>query len=290
LLLNGLIRPSFIPDTEQREIRDLCRYRTKRIHELNRIANCIVKELEKSNIKIRSVVSSITTKTAMSLVRLLSEGETDLQKLKAVCHKRIRRKGILLDKALQGNVTEHTRQMLQMHLQDYNYVQDRVHMLDGKIGRLVTQKYAAIIDPLQSISGVADTAVQIIVSEIGDDMSKFPSADHLTAWCGVAPGNNESADKRRNTGVKKGNKFLKTAMVAAAWAAVKMKNSYWRFLFEHLKKRMKAIKAIVVVARRLLKVVYKHIVSKSMYVEKGWEQFFELQQRNGQNKLRPAVI
>src|ERR1043165_360194 len=104
LLLNGLVRPSFIPDAAQRQIRDLCRYRTKRIHELNRLANCIVKELEKSNIKIRSVVSSITTKTAMSLVRLLREGEGTLEKLKAVCHKRIRAKGILLDKALKGNV------------------------------------------------------------------------------------------------------------------------------------------------------------------------------------------
>jgi transposase len=104
----------------------------------------------------------------------------------------------------------------------------------------------------------------------------------------VAPGNNESADKRRNTGVKKGNKFLKTAMVGAAWAAVKMKNSYWRFLFEHLKKRMKAIKAIVVVARRLLKVVYKHIISKTQYAEKGWEQFAEVQRRNGLR--RPVVI
>jgi transposase len=290
LLLNGLVRPSFIPVVAQREIRDLCRYRTKRIHELNRVANCIVKELEKSNIKIRSVVSSITTKTAMSLVRLLSEGETDVEKLKAVCHKRIRQKGVLLDKALQGNLTKHTRQLLQMHLEDYNYVQKRIEQLDQQIEKLVTEKYPSVIEPLQSISGVAATAAQIIVSEIGDDMSKFPSADHLTAWCGVAPGNHESADKRRNTGVKKGNKFLKTAMVAAAWAAVKMKNSYWRFLFEHLKKRMKAIKAIVAVARRLLKVVYKHLSSKIVYQEKGWEQFFELQQRNGRYKLRPVVI
>lgn len=291
LLLNGLVRPSFVPDAAQREIRDLCRYRTKRIHELNRLCNCIVKELEKCNIKIRSVVSSITTKTAMSLVGLLSEGETDIEKLKTVCHKRIRAKGVALDKALQGNLTSHARNMLKMHLEDYNYVQHRVEMLSTQIADLVAQRYAVVIEPLESISGIADTAVQIIVGEIGDDMSKFPTADHLTAWCGIAPGNHESADKRRNTGVKKGNKFLKTAMVAAAWAAVKMKNSYWRFLFEHLKKRMKAIKAIVVIARRLLKVVYKHIGSKKLYEEKGWQQFFELQQRNGLRKnVRPAVI
>jgi transposase len=291
LLLNGLVRPSFIPPACQREIRDLCRYRGKRIHELNRIANWMVKELEKSNIKIRSVLSSITSKTGISLVRLLAAGERDVEKLKAVCHKRIRAKGEVLDKALQGNLTEHGRNMLTLHLEDYDYVQNRINLLNKQIALLVSEKYGALIEPLQSISGIAETAVQIIVSEIGDDMSKFPTADHLTAWCGVAPGNHESAGKRKDTGVKKGNKFLKTAMVAAAWAAVKMKNSYWRFLFEHLKKRMKSIKAIVVIARRLLKVVYKHIQSKTLYEEKGWEQFFELQQKRGlSNKLRPAVI
>lgn len=291
LLLNGLVRPSFIPDAEQRQLRDLCRYRGKRIHELNRVANWMVKELEKSNIKIRSVLSSITSKTGLLLVQLLAAGETDAEKLKAVCHKRIRAKGEVLDKALKGNLTDHGRSMLRLHMEDYEYLQNKIKMLDDKIEELILKKYAAIIEPLQSISGIATTGVQIILSEIGDDMSKFPTADHLTAWCGVAPGNHESADKRRNTGVKKGNKYLKTAMVAAAWAAVKMKNSYWRFLFEHLKKRMKAIKAIVVIARRLLKVVYKHLQSKTLYEEKGWEQFLSLQQRHGhKKKLRPTVI
>jgi transposase len=289
LLLNGLVRPSFIASGVQRELRDLCRYRSKRIHELNRITNWMVKELEKSNMKIRSVLSSITSKTGLSLVRLLAAGEKDIAKLKAVCHKRIRDKGELLDKALQGTLSEHGCRMLQMHLQDFDYVQCRIELVNQQIEEIVNQHYSAVIEPLQSISGIGNTAVQIIVSEIGDDMSRFPSAEHLTAWCGVAPGNNESADKRRNTGVKKGNKFLKTAMVAAAWAAVKMKNSYWRFLFEHLKKRMKAIKAIVVITRRLLKVVYKHIISKALYAEKGWKQFAEVQKRNGLNK-RPVVI
>ena len=291
LLLNGLVRPSFIPDAPQRELRDLCRYRMKRIHELNRMSNCMVKELEKSNIKIRSVLSSITSKSGLAMVRLLAAGETNVQKLKAVCHKRILAKGTALDKALQGNLSEHGRQMLQMHLEDYDFVNQRIGVLSEKIAQLVRERYTAIVEPLQSISGIASTATEIIVSEIGDDMSKFPSPDHLTAWCGVAPGNNESAGKRRNTGVKKGNRYLKTAMVGAAWAAVKMKNSYWRFLFEHLKKRMKPLKAIMVVARRLLKVVYKHIRSKMLYEEKGWNQFFELQQRRGLNKqTRPVVI
>jgi transposase len=291
LLLNGLVRSSFIPDASQREIRDLCRYRVKRIQEANRVSNCMVKELEKNNIKIRSVLSSITSKSGMSMVRLLAAGETDVQKLKAVCHKRVLAKGEILDKALQGTLNEHGRRMLRMHLEDYDYVSQRIEILNERIEKLVNEKYAAIVEPLQSISGIASTATQIIVSEIGDDMSKFPSADHLTAWCGVAPGNHESADKRRDTAVKKGNKYLKTAMVGAAWAAVKMKNSYWRFLFEHLRKRMKAVKAIVVIARRLLKVVYKHIKSKTLYEEKGWDQFFEMQQRGGLKKqTRPLVI
>ena len=119
-------------------------------------------------------------------------------------------------------------------------------------------------------------------------MSRFPTADHLTAWCGVAPGNNESAKKRKNTRVKKGNKYLRLAIIAAAWAAVRKKDSYWRGLYFHLRKRMQGQKAIVVIARRLLKVAYKTIRDKSIYEEKGLNHFMDLQLRK-QNRAASSV-
>lgn len=108
-------------------------------------------------------------------------------------------------------------------------------------------------------------------------MSPFPTADHFTAWCGIARGNNENAGKRKNTFIEKGNSYLRVAIVSAAWAAVSMKDSYWHALFDKLRKRMKAQKAIVAVARRLLKVVYKTLETLSIYKEKGIAHFVDLQ-------------
>jgi transposase len=110
-------------------------------------------------------------------------------------------------------------------------------------------------------------------------MSRFPTADHFTAWCGLAPGNNESAGRQGNTSIKKGNTYLKTAIVSAAWAAVRVKNSYWHALFERMRKRMKAQKAIVAIARRMMKVVYNTIETLTHYKEKGIAHYYEMQEK-----------
>ena len=132
---------------------------------------------------------------------------------------------------------------------------------------------------LLTISGIGELSAQVIISEIGDNMGYFPTADHLTSWAGLAPGNNESAGKRKDTRVKKGNKYLRVALIAVAWAAVRMKDSYWKALYGQLRKRMNAQKAIVAVARRLLKVIYKVIKQKETYQEKGIAHFLDLQQQ-----------
>jgi transposase len=167
-----------------------------------------------------------------------------------------------------------------MQLEDFDHIQKQIDRLDRLISALIGEHYSLELECLDSISGIGIKSAEVILSEVGKDMSRFPSADHFTAWCGVAPGNNESAGKRRGGTVKKGNSYLRVAIVQAAWAAVKLKDSYWHALFDRLRKRMKSQKAIVAIARRLLKVVYKTIATHTIYQEKGIAHFLDIQARN----------
>jgi transposase len=277
LLLHGLVRPSFMPDNDQRILRDYCRSRLFYTWQQNKTQNRLLKILESNNIKLRSVISTIHTKTAMDIIRLLSQGVIDKEVLVSCSRGQIRQKKERLTMALEGTLQDHHLVQLQMLLQDFDHVQQQVSRLDSLIDNIISQHYAQAVECLDSISGIAVKSAQIILSEAGKDMTRFPSADHFTAWCGIAPGNNESAGKRKSIGIKKGNTYLRTAIVSAAWAAVQMKNSYWHALFDRLRKRMKAQKAIVAVARRLLKVVYKTLETLIFYKEKGIAHFVDLQ-------------
>lgn len=292
LMLHGLARHSFVPNETQQTLRDLCRNRLFYKQGQSKIKNRMLKILERSNIKIRSVVSNISIKTAMTIIRLLAEGNTDTETLASYCKGKLKDKKELMRKALQSTLANTERQLLQMLLADMDHYQKQIDLLETRIIELTELSYSEVTQCLQTISGVGPQTAHVILAEIGDDMSFFPTADHLTSWCGLAPGNNESAGKRRNTQVKKGNKYLRVALVTVAWAAVKTKDSYWKALFDKLRKRMKVQKAIVAVARRLLKVIYKVIKNKEQYQEKGIAHFLYIQQQRIsylRNKTKPAI-
>ncbi len=280
LLLNGLVRPSLIPDSTQHELREYCRSRLHYTQQRSQSLNRIVRILERSNIKIRSVVSNIRIKSSMDIIRLLASGETDIDKFEACCRGKLKKKIPAMKHALQGRLTDADRSMLTMLLGDISHVDNNLNLLEQKIEKIISTHYAEAVDLLQNISGIGNQSAQNIISEIGINMEKFPTADHLTSWTGLAPGNHESAGKRKSVSTKKGNKYLRTVMVAMAWGAVRTKNSYWRCLFEHLKKRMKPQKAIIVIARRLLKVVYNTLNDGTVYQEGGIELFTKIQLQN----------
>jgi transposase len=280
LILHGLARHSFVPGPTQQALRDLCRNRLFYKQGQTKIKNRIIKILERANIKIRSVVSDISLKTSMDIIRLLAAGNTDIDRLAACCRGRLKAKKEQMKLALQGTLGSNEQMMLKMLLSDIDHNESQVQQIEKQIAHLVNQQYKEVADCLVTISGIGPQSAQVIISEIGDNMDFFPTADHLTSWCGLAPGNNESAGKRRNTSVKKGNKYLRVAMVTVAWGAVRTKDSFWIALFEQLRKRMKAQKAIIVIARRLLKLIYKTIKTKAVYSEKGFNHFLELRQRN----------
>ena len=279
LMLHGLVRNSFIAGPVQQALRDLCRNRLFYKQSQSKIKNRIIKILERANFKIRSVASTISTQTTMNIIRLLAAGNTDIEILASCCKGRLKAKQEQMKKALQGTLGMTDMQMLQMLVADVDHYQKQIDTIECRIKELTNEHYKEVAGCLLTVSGIGEISAQVIISEIGDNMNYFPSADHLTSWCGLAPGNNESAGKRKSTGVKKGNKYLRIALITVAWAAVRTKNSYWKALFEQLRKRMKAQKAIVAVARRLLKVIYKVIKNREFYQEKGIAHFLDLQQK-----------
>lgn len=280
LLINGLVRSSLIPDSTQHELREYCRSRLHYIQQRSKTLNRVIRILERANIKIRSVVSNIRIKSSLEIIKLLAAGETDMKKYISCCRGRLKKKIADMSHALEGRLTEADRKMLKMLLGDIEHLDNNIKQLEQNIEKIISTHYAEDEKLLENISGIGKQSAQNIISEIGTDMEKFATSDHLTSWSGLAPGSHESAGKRKSVTTKKGNKYLRTVMVAVAWGAVRTKNSYWRCLFEHLKKRMKPQKAIIVIARKLLKVVHTTLKNQNVYQEKGIELFLEVQLEN----------
>jgi len=178
-----------MPDEDQRILRDYCRSRLFYTWQQTKTQNRLLKILESNNIKLRSVVSTIHTKTAMDIVRLLAAGVTDKDKLASCARGQIRDKKARLMMARDGTLQEHHLVQMQMLLQDFDHVQKQIEDLNILINGIIAQHYAQAVECLDSISGIAVKSAQNILSEAGKDMTRFPSADHFTAWCGIAPGN-----------------------------------------------------------------------------------------------------
>lgn len=282
LLVNGMVRNSFIVSEEQRAFRDLCRQRTKYTQHITQSQNRLLKNLERRNIKLRSVVSSVSTQSAMNIIKAIAEGEQDTEKLVALCKGKLRKKKNEMRKALAGVITQHDREMLATLLRDIAHFQSQIAEIEEKIRQHTEGVNQELIENLQQIKGVAQRSTEIILAEIGDNVDTFATPGKLAAWVGVAPGLAESADKRKYAGTRQGNTHLRTALIQVAWGAVRTKNSYWRALFAYLIKRMPAKKAIVAIARKLVKVIYKVIKGTKTYTEYGADYFIEkmLQRKN----------
>ena len=285
LLVNGLVRNSFIASEEQRAFRDLCRMRSKYSNHLSQTRNRIVKNLERRNIKLRSVVSNMDTKSAHDIVTAIAQGETDIEKLVSLCRGKLKKKKELMRKALHGVITPHDRLMLQGLLDDITHFKNQIEKIEKQIHEHTDKVNQTLVENLREVKGVGQQSAEIILAEIGDNIKPFATADKLAAWVGLAPGNKESAGKKYYSGTREGNVYVRTALVQVAWAAVRTRDSYWRALYYHLTKRMPMNKAIVAVARKLLKVIYKIIKGSITYTEYGAEYFISrLEERMAQNR------
>ncbi len=216
LLRHGLLKASYIPDRNQRELRELVRYRRSIIEERARQHNRIQKVLEGANIKLGSVVSDVMGVSASDMLNAIAEGEEDPEKLANFARRTMKKKKEELELALKGYINSHQRLMLKTILKHIDFLTEQIEMLDQEVAERVSS-HQENIDRLDSIPGIATRMAQQIISEIGTDVKKqFPSAAHMCSWAGIVPGQNESAGKRKSAKTKKGNKYLRSALTEAA--------------------------------------------------------------------------
>jgi transposase len=272
LLAHGLIRSSFVPPSRIQELRDLTRTRKQLVREIAQHTLRIQKTLEDANIKVASVLSNVIGTSGRAMLAAIISGEEDPERLADLAVGTARRKKADLVEALRGRVTPHHREMLKLHLQLIAALQDALETLDASAGKLLApiQERAAL---LTTMPGVSDIVAQVIVAEIGVDMSRFPSAANLVSWAGLCPRNDESAGKRRSTRVRKSGTWLKTTLVTAAWAAVHKKDSYFKAQFLRIKSRRGAKKAILAVAASMLTACYYMLRDATAYRDLGPAHF-----------------
>jgi len=255
LLAHGLIRSSFVPPVQIQELRDLTRTRKQLVREISQHTLRIQKILEDANIKVASVLSNILGRSGRAMLAAIVAGEDDPKRLADLAQGAARRKSAALVEALHGRVTDHHRRMLKLHLGIVGSLEAALREIDGTLGEALVpiQEKARL---LMTIPGVREIVAQVILAEVGADMSRFPSAAHLVSWAGLCPRNDESAGKRRSTRVRKSGTWLKTTLVTAAWSAIKVKDSYLRVQFVRIKTRRGAKKAILAVAASMLTASY----------------------------------
>ena len=272
LLAHGLIRSSFVPPAPIQELRALMRTRKQLVRERAQHVLRLQKTLEDTNLKIASVLSDITGVSGRAILRALIAGETDPEKLFAVTTGRLRASRTSLTEALRGRVRPHHRFLLQLHLGQVEAIEEAIAAVDAEVGTLL-EPFREHAQRLTTIPGVGDVAAQVILSEVGADMTRFPTVGHLISWAGLCPRNDESAGKRRSTRLRQGSPWLKTVLVQCAWAAVNVKTSYLRAQFLRLKSRRGPKKAIVAVAASILTAVYFILRDATEYRDLGADYF-----------------
>ena len=272
LLRHGLLRASFIPPVGQREMREMTRHRSNFVRERATLVNRVQKVLESANIKLASVASDVMGVSGRAMLAALIEGHASPAEMADLAKGKLREKREQLVKALEGRVKPHHRFILTELLCQIDNLEEAVSHFDEQI-QLLCVPFEAAIALLDTIPGVARQTAEIIVSEIGIDMSRFPSAAHLAAWAGVAPGNNESAGKRRSGKTRKGNQALGVALNQAAHGAARTKGTYLSAQYHRLAGRRGKKKAIMAVAHSILVIAYHLIKRQEPYRELGGDYF-----------------
>lgn len=265
----GLIKASFVPPEEVQELRALTRTRKQLVREQTRHAQRVQKTLAEANIRLDSVLSDVMGASGRRIVEAMIAGVRQPHKLAELASRQIKATPKELYDALHGRLTDHHRFLLELHLRQWDCLDAAIRRIDGEIAQRIDRMEAQIgtgaapfrtlIGLLDTVPGVSTVAASAILSEIGGDMSRFPTAGHLVAWAGLCPGHNESAGKRKSSRLRKGAPWLKTMLVQCAWAAKRKKDSYYRAQFFRLQGRRGPQKAICAVAASLLTAIY-HIL------------------------------
>jgi transposase len=318
LFQHGLLKPSFIPPRPQRELRELTRGRKQYIEERSRIINRVQKTLEDTNIKLSSVVSDITGKSALKMLHALLEGQMEVKEIAALAHGRMKATTEELEQALTGRLGDHHRFLLGQSLKHLEALEGHIADFDQEIARHIDAGWepdppdplrgtssqgepsstepelekrsplasAKAVQILDDITGISARLAQVIVAEIGTDMTHFANEHHLASWAGVCPGSKISAGKRLSGKTTKGNRYVRDALVEAARAAANSKGTFLGALYRRFKVRLGRKKAIMALAHRILVIIYHLLKNQETYQEYG-EQATD--DRLEENRKRRAI-
>jgi transposase len=268
LLAHGLIRASFVPPAQIQDVRDLTRTRTQLAREIARHIQRIQKTLEDANIKLTSVISDIMGMSGRRILKAMVAGETNPAKLAKLGSMRLKCPRAELIAALDGRVTAHHRFLIAHHLSLIEDLEGHIAAFDARIEELLAPLRNAVAQ-LITIPGVSRVSAQVILAEIGADMTPFPTSGHLLSWAGLVPRLDESAGKRRSTRVRKGAPWLKPVLVQCAWGAARTKGTYYQAQFFRLKARRGPKKAAIAVAASLLTAAYHMLKNGTFHQDLG---------------------
>jgi transposase len=284
LLAHGLIRGSFVPPEPIQELRQLTRTRKQLVREIGQHSQRVQKALEDMNIKLGSVVTDVLGVTGRAILRALIEGETDPVTLSAQARGSLKFKRLQLIEALRGRVTDHHRFILKLHLDTIDMLEAQVAEVDRRLGGALAP-FQSAIEQLTTIPGVGEQTARVLVSEIGDDMTRFPSAAHLVSWAGLCPRSDESAGKRRSTRTRRASQWLKSSLTQAAWGAARSKGTYLQAQYFRIKARRGAKKAALAVAASIVTAAWHMLRRGTFYEDLGPDHFVRRNKDQAARKL-----
>lgn len=286
LLRAGLLNASYIPPKEIRELRDWTRYRDVLVKELVGHKNRIEKHLQQCGFKLSSIISDIFGMSGYALIKKLCEkGTLTALDVEGCLHGTLKAKSAEVQLAVAGKLSAHDKSFLTNLVKTMENCQKEIEDIEGYITDYA-HRYEPAIQLLETIPAVQRRASTIIISELGVDLSMFPTAGHLCKWAGLCPGDNESAKKKKSMRITKGNPRIKSVMVQCAWAATRCKSFFLRDWFYRLRARRGTKKALIAVARKLLSIIWHILTTGEIYEETMYEETKKNQEERRKQKLK----
>ncbi|MBY8883191.1 IS110 family transposase, partial [Actinacidiphila acidipaludis] len=282
---HGLVRPSFVPPQQVRELRDLTRARTQMTRERGQIVQRLEKLLEDTGIKLAAVASDIMGVSGRAMLEALIAGERDPHILAELAKRKLRNKIPELTEALTGRFRAHHAFLTRLHLDHYDQLTAAIGQLDERIEEAMAP-FRPALDLLDTIPGINRAVAEVIIAETGGDMTRFASANHLASWAGVCPGHHESAGRTKNTKVRPGNPYLKGALGLAAFGAARTKDTYLQARYKRLTARRGPMKALVAVEHSIITAIWHMLTDNVPYHELGGTYFVR---RDPERATRRAV-
>lgn len=272
LLQWGLLKASYIPNRDQRELREIARYRKSLVEERARELNRLEKILQGANIKLSSVVSDINGKSSRNILNALTGEGLSEENVDSMLKGSLREKRNEILRFCDGYLTPLQRKLIRAILDHIDDMTRRIQDIDDIINGQM-KDYEDAIKRLEEIPGIGKRSAEVILAEIGLDMSRFPTAGHLAAWSGVAPGNNESAKKRKSSRSRKGNPTLKTTLIQSAKTAKSKKGSFFKAQFDRIAVKRGKNRAVVAVAHSMIIAIYHMLKDDVHFVDLGEDYY-----------------